>query len=183
MIMGVYLDGGQAHGGVRCPLTPNATKRPRSASVSRPSPGLLFLHLPLALIVLYAFTTEERASSSRRRATRPMVRSRLGPAGHLAAALSLARVWRSIDGACARLRHARRRRAVARQVLRPRDDLAPLRAADRTARHHHRYLSTLGLRHHGHRFLDLDHRPRARDVLHRRRLQQCHRPLQAAVGV
>ncbi len=32
--------------------------------------GLLFLHVPLLLIFLYAFTTEERATSSRRRAIR-----------------------------------------------------------------------------------------------------------------
>ena len=50
--------GGQAHGGVRCPLTPKSRHAPGNSRIAAIA-GLLFLHLPLALIVLYAFTTEE----------------------------------------------------------------------------------------------------------------------------
>ena len=145
--------------------------------------GLLFLHLPLALI--FALRLHHRGEELPVPAARlhdEMVRRRLVTAPrHLAAALSVARGRRDRHGARAGLRHARRRRAVARQVLRPRDDLAAVRPADRAARHHHRHRAALGLRHHGHRLLDLDHRARPRHVLHRRRLQQCRRALPPAV--
>ena len=107
-----------------------------------------------------------------------MVRHRLvRTARYLAAALSLAEGRRDCHLPRAHPRHARRRGAVARQVLRPRDDLAAVHSADRASRHHHRHIAALGLRHHGPRLLDLDHRSGPRHVLHRGRLQQRHRAL------
>ena len=83
--------GRQAHGGVRCPLTRNRAK-PLGLRIAAVA-GLLFLHLPLALIVLYAFTTEEQSFQFPPPGyTTQMVRRRLVAApGHLAAALSVAR--------------------------------------------------------------------------------------------
>ena len=59
VIMGILSVGGEAHGGVRCPLSQTATT-PLGLRIAAIA-GLLFLHLPLALIVLYAFTTEEKS--------------------------------------------------------------------------------------------------------------------------
>ncbi len=50
---------GKTHGGVRCPLSRTAPHR--SACAISAVAGLLFLHLPLALILLYAFTTEDKS--------------------------------------------------------------------------------------------------------------------------
>ena len=50
---------GKTHGGLRCPLT-RTIASPLGLRISAIA-GLLFLHLPLALIFLYAFTTEEKS--------------------------------------------------------------------------------------------------------------------------
>ncbi len=59
VIMLIYLIDRQAHGGLRCALT--RARRPRSAFPLAALGGLLFLHVPLLLIFLYAFTTEEKS--------------------------------------------------------------------------------------------------------------------------
>ena len=122
-VMASTSGGRQAHGGVRCALTPRAgAARPEDR---RPA-GLAFLHLPIALIFLYAFTTEERSyQSSRRRADHALVRGRLEPRRRLAGAVAVGQVAaiaprsRWCSARCAR----RRWRAP---LLRPRGDLAPV---------------------------------------------------------
>ena len=180
VIMMLYLWFARRHGGLRCalsraPARPHASPRPR---------GLLFLHLPIPLIFLYAFTTEERSYQ-------------FPPPGltlrWFAVAWNRADVWprarpvaagrRDRHAARARPRHALRRGDGARALLRPRRDLAPGHPADRAARHRHRHLAALGLQPDGHPVLDLDHRPRPRHLLHRRRLQQRRRPLPPPLGL
>ena len=168
--------GRQAHGGLRCALTPTAraarpeARRRRRAAVPASAAGA---DLPLRL--------HHRGAQLPVPAARPdaaMVRRRLGPrrtSGRRCGCRS--RSPRSSTAARAGPRHARRGRAVARQVLRPRGDLAAVHPADRAARHHHRHRAALGLRHHGHPVLVLDHRARPRHLLHRRRLQQRRRAL------
>ena len=151
VIMGIYLLCGQAHGGVRCALT--RTLHAAGLRISAVA-GLLFLHLPLgADLPLCLHHRGEELPVPAARLHREMVRRRLvRPPGYLAAALSLVEGRSDCDLPGADPRHARRRGAVARQVLRPRYDLAALHPADCASRHHHRHLAALGLRHHGHRF-------------------------------
>ena len=82
---------GEAHGGVRCPLMPNRTT-PLGLRIAAIA-GLLFLHLPLALIFLYAFTTEEKSFQfpPPGYTTKWFWRRLVAAPRYLAAALSLAR--------------------------------------------------------------------------------------------
>ena len=58
-MMLIYLLDRQAHGSLRCALTdPQGAPWPQSIAALG---GLLFLHVPLLLIFLYAFTTEEKS--------------------------------------------------------------------------------------------------------------------------
>ena len=143
--------------------------------------GLLFLHLPLALIFLYAFTTEEKSFQfpppgyttkwfwvawSQRPDIWPPLYLSLEVA---AIATFLALIFGTLAAA-----------ALSRAKFFGRETISLLvRSADRASRHHHRHLAALGLRHHGHRFLDLDHRSRPRHLLHRGGLQQRRRPVPA----
>jgi hypothetical protein len=88
--------------------------------------GLLFLHLPILLIFLYAFTTEERSFQFPPPGPdHAMVRHRLvRPARHLAAALAVVEGCRHLDRAGDDPRHAGRRRDVARALLRARPAVA-----------------------------------------------------------
>ena len=129
-------------------------RRPARRSRIAAAAGLAFLHLPLAFILLYAFSTEDRSFQ-------------FPPPGlHCAGSASpgtgptSGRRWRcrsasrsSSTALALHPRHARRRGAVAREVLRPRGDLAAVRPADRAARHRHRHCAALRLQPHGHPLL------------------------------
>ena len=65
VIMGVLPVGRQAHGGLRCALT--VARSPLLGLKIAAAAGLLFLHLPILLIFVYAFTTEEKSYQSGRR--------------------------------------------------------------------------------------------------------------------
>ena len=146
--------------------------------------GLLFLHVPLAAdhpLCLHhgrkelpvpaagpdaASGSPSPGSTARTSGTRCGCRSR----------------WRSSPRCIALVLGTLRPRPLcARAVLRQGFDLAALHPADRTSRHHHRHRAALGLRHHGHPVLDLDHRAGPRHLLHRRGLQQRAGPLPPAV--
>ena len=85
--------------------------------------GLAFLHVPLALIVLYAFTTEERAMSFRPGPHHAMVCHRRAADRHMGGADAVAPGSGGPDAAGARAWNLCRCGAGAGPVLRPRDDL------------------------------------------------------------
>ena len=136
--------------------------------------GLLFLHLPLLLIFVYAFTTEEK--SYQLPAARPdhCTGSPSPGTGRTSGRRCRCRVRvAAISTLIALVLGTLCAAAVSRlALLRPRGDLAAGHPADRAARHHHRHLAALGLRARRHPVLVLDHRARPRDLLRRRRLQQ-----------
>ena len=59
VIMAIYLTIAQAPGGVRCALRPAPGARLGLKLAA--AAGLLFLHLPMAFILLYAFTTDDKS--------------------------------------------------------------------------------------------------------------------------
>jgi hypothetical protein len=137
----VYLWMAKRRGGLRCALSPP----PLGLKIAALG-GLLFLHLPILLIFLYAFTTEERTyqfpppgltlqwfgvpgtgPTSGRRCT-----CRCG--------------WRRSRPPRADPGHAGAPPRWRGRVLRARADLAADPPAHRAARHHHRHVAALGLR-------------------------------------
>ena len=134
--------------------------------------GLLFLHLPLALIFLYAFTTEERSFqfpppgyTTKWFGIAWSQRPDIWPPLYLSLEVAaIATVLALIFGTLAAA-------ALSRAKFFGRETISLLFILPiALARHHHRHFAALGLRHHGHRFLDLDHRARPRHILHRRGL-------------
>ena len=107
--------------------------------------GSLFLHLPILLIFVYAFTTEEKTYQWPPPGltlkwfavtwNRPDVWQALGLSLRVAAISTLSR-WSSARSAPPPFADA---------LLRPRDHLAAGHPADRAARHHHRHRAALGL--------------------------------------
>jgi putative spermidine/putrescine transport system permease protein len=108
--------------------------------------GLLFLHLPILLIFVYAFTTEDRSYQ-------------WPPPGFtlqwFAVTWNRPDVWAGagafgaggvgLDGPGAHPRHAVRGGNGRLPLLRPRDDFASGHPADRAAGHHHRHRAAIGL--------------------------------------
>ena len=134
--------------------------------------------LPILLIFVYAFTTEEKSYQwPPPGLTLAMVRRHLEPARRLAGADAVGAGRGDLDGDRAGPRHALRRRRQPDEILRPRDDLAAGHPADRAARHHHRHRAALGLLAGRDPVLVLDDHPRPRHLLRGRRLQQRRRPL------
>ena len=93
LVMAIYLDARQTLRSLRCPLTPQQG-RSRGPAGASGSPqrlgGLLFLNLPLAFILLYAFTTDDRSFTFPPPGlTLQMVRRRLGARRYLAGAVAL----------------------------------------------------------------------------------------------
>ena len=158
----------------------DAPARAASASGSRPAAGLLFLHVPMFFILLYAFTTDDKSYQFPPPGlTLQLVRGRLGAPGHLERAVAVGAGRAGLDRARDRARHAGRGGAVSRPLLRPRGDHAADHPADRAARHRHRHLAARRDQPRRHPVQLLDHRGRPRDLLRRRGLQQRARPLPA----
>src|SRR5687768_4169251 len=86
--------------------------------------GLLFLHLPILLIFLYAFTTDERSYTFPPPGLTSKWFAVLEPARRLAGALALGSRRRGLDARRDDPRHARRRRDVRHPLLRPRGGFA-----------------------------------------------------------
>ena len=136
--------------------------------------GLAFLLLPLLLIFVYAFTTEEKSFAwPPPGLTLKWFGVALGRGRHLAGADAVAAGGGDLDAAGADPRHALRRGGVGREVLRARGGDAAGHPADRAAGHHHRHRAALGVQPARYSVQLLDHRSGPRDVLHRGGLQQC----------
>ena len=94
-------DDRQAHGGLRCAVSRERTSTAarRSACSSPRRRASLFLHVPLAFIILYAFTSEDRSFQFPPPGyTLHWFARRLGPAGYLGGAGPLAPVALAFDG-------------------------------------------------------------------------------------
>ena len=156
VIMGVYLLAAKRIDVLRLTMTscrpPHCRHLSLPASAARPD------------LLSNAFTTEEKLSVSAR-VTPPNGLGRWSQRPDMCRFI-FAQGCGDRDRAGAHLRNAARRGAVACQVLRSRDDLATVRAADSAPRHHHRYIAPLAFDIMG-IVLDMDHRARARQVLHR----------------
>ena len=125
----------------------------------------------------------QRAELADRRPDHEVVRARDPQRRHAAGAVAFARGGRARDADRARARHARVVRRAPLPVLRPRGDLVPARAADRTARDHHRDGAQLVLHVLEAELRAADDRDRPRDVLRRRRLQQRDRTASPRAGI
>jgi putative spermidine/putrescine transport system permease protein len=77
--------------------------------------GLAFMHIPVLVIILYAFTTEDRTYQFPPPGSRALVRRRVRARRHLAVAVAVARGGRLRHGHRACARHARGLRAGARE--------------------------------------------------------------------
>ena len=174
----IYLAIAKRCGSVRCALAPALESGRRSAARLAAYAGLAFMHIPVLVIMLYAFTTEDRTYEFPPPGlTLHWFEARVRARRHLGSDAPVA--WRLPP--CATLlaidpRHARGVRAGARQLPRQGDASrccsccrsrcpasSPASRCSRPSRCA-RPRSRL-----------LDHRRRPRDVLHRHRLQQRRR--------
>jgi ABC-type spermidine/putrescine transport system permease subunit II len=118
--------------------------------------GLAFLHLPILLIFLYAFTTEDKSYV-------------FPPPGFTTQWFAIA--WERQDVRDALWLSVKVASIATVIALVLGTMLAAGHPAHRLARDHHRHFAAFGLRLDGHSVFDLDHHSRPRDVLHCRRLQ------------
>ncbi len=139
--------------------------------------GLAFMHLPVLVIILYAFTTDGshvRVSAAGLDAAlvrAAFARSDIWAAMRLSLQVAaVATCSRSVLGTLDRARLARAHSAA-------RKASPAARAADRAARHRHRHRAARGDQGARHRSRLLDDRRGPHDVLHRDRLQQRRRAL------
>ncbi len=139
--------------------------------------GLLFLHLPILLIFLYAFTTEERSFQFPPPGlTTQVVRRRLvRPARHLPP-LYLSLQVAAIATVIALILGTLVAAAMTRTSFFGRDQISLLILLPIAYPASSRHGAAVGLRDPGHPLQHLDHHPRPRDLLHRHRLQQRRRP-------
>ena len=165
----------QAARSVRCALTRTGHAR-RSLQKLAAAAGLAFLHVPVLVIVLYAFTTEDRTYQFPPPGFTLHWFSAAFARDDIWAAMRLSLAVACVATALALLLGTLAAFALAkREFPRQGGDHAAVRAADRAARHRdgHRAAG----RHQDARLRAqlLDHRRRARDVLPRDRLQQRRR--------
>ena len=138
--------------------------------------GLAFLHFPVLIILLYAFTTEDRTYQFPPPGLTlhwfevAFARSDMWAAMRLSLAVASRR---HVDRA--RARHARRLRARARPFPRQADAHVLFALPIALARNHHRHRAAVGHQARRSRPGLLDHRRGPRHVLHRHRPQQRHR--------
>src|SRR6185369_7178397 len=130
--------------------------------------GLAFMHLPVLVIILYAFTTADRTYE-------------FPPPGltlhWFAAAFARADIWEAMRlslsvAAVDSARLADGTRHGTRQLPRQRKHHGAARTADRASRHHHGHRAAHSDQERADRSGLLDDRRGPRDVLHRHRLQQ-----------
>ena len=120
VLIAIYLALARRHGSFRCALG-HAGAAPRSASEIAAAAGLVFLHLPVWVIVLYAFTTEDRTYAVPAAGPHAaLVRCRIRAPRHLGGDAAVAHGRSRGDGDRARPRHARGLRARAPQLPRAR---------------------------------------------------------------
>ena len=146
--------------------------------------GLLFLHLPILLIFVYAFTTEEKSYQCPPPGLTAQwfaaAWSRPNAGTRWRSRCKVAAIWTVDRSLCsARVRGG----GQPRKFFGAGSNIVSRHLADSAAGHHNRHLAALGFLADGHPVFDLDHRARARDVLRGRRLQQCGRPLPPHLGL